>query len=89
MERRNKSIEALNRLIYIDSLDPDDRAIALIVWSKDYLEKSSITELDLKLEEFKQLSELFFKNINFMKKHKEDTRKEILKTQKLQKFLKH
>ena len=79
----------LNRLIYIDSLDTEERASALIIWSKEYLEDFSIDDFDLKINELEQLSELFFKNINFLKNHKEFTRKEILKIQKLKKFLKH
>ena len=89
MERRNRSIKALRELIYIDSLDSEDRASGLVRWKDKYLENSSLEDFDLELEELKQLSELFFKNINFLKEHKENTRIEILKVQKMRKFLKH
>ena len=89
MERRNKSVKALKELIYIDSLDPDDRASGLVRWNVEYLQDSSINDFDLEIKELKQLSELFFKNINFLKEHKENTRIEILRVQKMKKFLIH
>jgi len=89
MERRNRSIEALKRLIYIDSLDAVERAAALVKWHDDYLLKSDIKDFNLELNEFKQLEELFFKNINFLKKHKEDSRLELIRLSKVKKFLQH
>lgn len=87
MERRNRSLKALNELIYADSLDPEQKAPALISWNKEYLHETSIEEFDLELDDLKRLEELFFKSINFLKKHKEDTRKELLKMNKMKKFL--
>jgi len=89
MERRNRSIKALERLIYIDSLDANSKADALVKWHDDYLVEGRIEDFDLELSELKQLEELLFKNINFLKKHKEDTRLEIIKMKKMKKFLKH
>ena len=89
MERRNRSIKALERLIYIDSLDINSKADALVKWHDDYLVEGRIEDFDLELSELKQLEELLFKNINFLKKHKEDTRLEIIKMKKMKKFLKH
>ncbi len=77
------------RLIHINSLDPADRARALIVWVEDYLPNEGIFNFELELNDLEQLAELFYSNISFLKEHKENTRQEILKTQDLQKFLKH
>ena len=89
MERRNRSIEALKKLIYIDSLDAVPKADALTKWQNEYLIKSKLEDFDLELSELNQLKELFFKNIVFLKKHKEDTRLELIKINKMKKFLKH
>ncbi len=89
MERRNRSLEALKKLIYINSLDPSDRAKALIIWVESYLPNDGIFDFDLELDDLKQLAELFYANISFLKKHKEDTRNELLRTQKMRKFIDH
>ena len=49
----------------------------------------SISDFDLELEDLKKLQELFFKNINFLKAHKEETRLELVKMQKMKRFLKN
>ncbi|NQY93354.1 MAG: hypothetical protein HRT43_04240 [Campylobacteraceae bacterium] len=87
MERRNRSLKALQELIYINSLDPTDRAKALIIWVESYLPNDGISDFDLELEDLKQLGELFYTNIAFLKKHKENTRDELLKIQKMKKFV--
>lgn len=89
MERRNRSLEALSQLVYADSLDGDLKAEALIRWYNDHLEHNTIEDFDLELKDLKHLEELFFKSIDFLKKHKEETRQELIKIQKLKKFLKH
>ena len=89
MERRNRTIEALERLIYIDSLDGNDKADNLVKWYDTYLKDCEIEDFDLELVELKQLKELFFKNIKFLRKHKEDTRLELVKIKKMKRFLKH
>ena len=89
MERRDRSIKALSELIYIDSLESFDKADALVAWFKKYLEKDSIEDFDFNVEELKSIEELFFKNINFLKKQQEITKEELLKTQKLKRFLKN
>jgi hypothetical protein len=81
MERRNRSLKALKELIYIDSLDSFTKA--------DALENDLVENFHLELDEFKTLEELFFKNINFLKKHREETRQEIIKMQKVKRFLNH
>ncbi|WP_368029422.1 hypothetical protein [Arcobacter sp. s6] len=89
MERRDRSLKALKELIYIDSLDSFAKADALVKWYENYLSTDSIEDFDLELNQFKQLRELFFKNINFLKNHKEETRLELVQIQKMKRFLKH
>lgn len=89
MERRDRSLKALSELIYIDSLESFEKADALVKWHKNYLTDDSIENFDLELVDLKKLEELFFKNINFLKKHKEETRQELIKIQKMKKFLKN
>ena len=89
MERRDRSLKALKELIYIDSLDSFDKAIAISKWFEDYLKDDSIENFDLELSDLKILEELFFKNINFMKNYKEETRQELIKMQKMKRFLKN
>jgi hypothetical protein len=89
MERRNRSLKALNELIYIDSLDSFEKADSLVRWNQEYLSNDNINDFDLEISDLKRLEELFFKSINFLKNHKEETRKELIAMQKLKKFLKH
>ncbi len=87
MERRNRSIKALSELIYIDSLDSFEKADALVKWGENYLVGNIQESFDLELDDLHKLDELFFKNINFLKKQKEIARREIIKVNKLKKFL--
>ena len=89
MERRNRSLKALEEVIYVDSLDSYDKADALVTWYSEYLEDGKIENFKLELFELKQLEELFFKNINFLKIQKEEARQELLNIQKMKRFLKH
>ena len=89
MERRNWSLKALNELVYIDSLDSFTKADALVKWYDNYLANDLISDFDLELGDLKKLQELFFKNINFLKAHKEETRLELVKMQKMKRFLKN
>ena len=89
MERRNRSLKALKELIYIDSLESFTKADALVVWYDDYLKDDAIENFQLELSELKELEELFFKNINFLKNQKEETKDELAKIQKMKRFLKH
>ena len=89
MERRDRSLKALKELIYIDSLDSFAKADALVRWFDDYLKDDSIENFDLELNDLKRLEELFFKSINFLKNHKEDTRQELIKMQKMKRFLRN
>jgi hypothetical protein len=89
MERRNGSLKALKELIYIDSLDSYEKAERLVIWNQKYLKEDCIENFDLELKDLKHLEELFFKSINFLKNHKEETRLELIKMNKMKKFLKH
>ena len=89
MERRNRSLKALKELIYIDSLESFTKADALVVWYDDYLKDDTIENFQLELSELKELEELFFKNINFLKNQKEEAKDELAKIQKMKRFLKH
>ena len=89
MERRNRSLKALNELIYIDSLDSFEKGNALVNWYNDYLSENSIEEFDLELRDLKTLEELFFRNINFLKEIKEETRQELIRIRKVKSFLKN
>lgn len=89
MERRDRSLKALKELVYIDSLDSFEKADAIVKWFDDYLKDDSIDNFDLELDDLKKLEELFFKSINFLKNHKEETRQELIKMQKMKRFLKN
>ena len=87
MERRDRSLKALREFVYIDSLDSFTKADALVKWYDEYLKDDSIENFDLELSDLKILEELFFKNINFLKTHREETRQELIKMQKMKRFL--
>ena len=89
MERRDWSIKALSELNYIDSLDSFEKADALVVWCKNYLVDSKIEDFNLELEDLKRLEELFYKNLNFLKSHKEYTNSEMQNLKKMKRFLKN
>ena len=89
MERGDRSLKALKELIYIDSLDSFTKADALVNWHNTYLKDDIIEDFDLDLKDLKILEELFFKNINFLKKYREETRQELIKMQKVKRFLKN
>ena len=89
MERRNWSLKALSELTYIDSLDSYEKADGLVRWFKNYLTENKIEDFDLEMEDLKKMQELFFKNLNFLKKHKEETRQELVNIKKMQRFLKN
>lgn len=87
MERRDRSLKALERLLYITSQDDELRAKLLSDWVKEYLNSDSIEEFDLELHELQKLSELFFTNLNFLKKHKKDIKTLLDSQKKIKQFL--
>ncbi len=86
MERRNWSLEALNRLLYIDSMDDEARASLLVSWGEEYLDDDFLDKIDLSQNDLNTFNELFYKNINFLKQQKEYLHKEIKITRDLRKF---
>ena len=88
MERRSRSLEALDSLKYIDTLDSDLKVKLLLDWSSKYLNNTPIEEYDLELDDLKKLSELFFKNISFLKNYSTSMKLEINSKHKIKKFLK-
>ena len=87
MERRNWSLEVLNKLIYIDSLDDEDRALALEKWADSYILDTFLDDIDLEPNDFKILCELFYKNIEFLKKYQKNIKIELNRTKDIKKFL--
>jgi len=88
MERRNWSIEALSNLKYVDSLDDDyEKAYSLQLWTSKYMEDDFLSNIDLKEDDLKFLSELFYKNIKFLKEHKVTIHKELNQNKNIKKFL--
>ncbi len=88
MERRNRSIEALNRLLYIDSLDEELKAPALVHWANKYLlDESSVLDFDLELQDLNMLLELFYKNIRFLKEFNGEIQKDLIGMRKMRTFL--
>ncbi len=89
MERRDWSLKALSELTRIDSLDSFEKADALVKWFNDYLDENQITDFDLEHSDLLRLSELFYKNINFLKEQKGIAFEEIKRINKTKEFLKH
>ena len=87
MERRNWSIKALKSLQYIDSLDAELRASSLQKWVEDYLVDNHIEDFNLELRDLENLSELFYKNISFLKQHREEMKTQIDEHKKIREFL--
>jgi len=88
MERRNRSLEALGQLKYLDSLESEQRADSLQKWVVKYLNESKIEDFDLVVEDLQSLSELFYRNISFLKQHRQNMKCEIDNHKKIREFLK-
>jgi hypothetical protein len=87
MERRNRSLRALDRLKYVDSLESTAKADGLLEWVNEYVTHTSIEEFDLEFKELKLLSELFYKNINFLKQHRIEMKSTLDSHHKIKEFL--
>ena len=88
MERRNWSLEALSELRYIDSLDSEIRAESLQKWVEQNLANNTIEDFDLDIKDLNILSELFYKNISFLKNHRKEMKEQIDNHKKIREFLK-
>lgn len=89
MERRNRSLEAYNQLKYIDTLDDEERASGLQRWVEKYLSSENKLDFDLEFKDLKNLLELFYKNLEFIKQFNNNLQKQMIETQKLKAFLKN
>ncbi|MCJ8328050.1 MAG: hypothetical protein MJK08_13225 [Campylobacterales bacterium] len=87
MERRNRSIKALDELKFISYLEEDEKAQRLILWANKYLEKGNINDFDLELKDLESLSELFYSNLEFLNIKKDKTKDELDQSKKLKKFM--
>ncbi len=88
MERRNRSLKALANLKYINELDADLRAESLKSWVEENLSQNKIEDFDLDINDLNILSELFYKNISFLKAHRKDMKSQIQNHKKIREFLK-
>ena len=88
MERRNWSLESLNSLRYIDSLENENKAIHLEKWVEKYLNDNTFLDnIDLEVDSLNIFVELFYKNINFLKTYNKSLKKDIQKHNNIKKFL--
>ncbi|MEA3512147.1 MAG: hypothetical protein U9R37_00955 [Campylobacterota bacterium] len=88
MERRDWSLKALKDLKYIDSLEANQKAILLERWVNSNLSnENKIEDFDLELNDLKNLAELFYKNISFLKDHRIQMKDEIEEFKKIREFL--
>jgi len=89
MERRNRAIKALKRLQYIDSLEDEQRASLLKEWVEEYIinQDSKISFDDISYSQALVLSELYHKNIAFLKEHRVYIRETMNSLLKERKFL--
>jgi hypothetical protein len=87
MERRDNSVALLNELVYIDTLDYIDKPSAIEQWCEKYMGNDFIKTIDLELSDLKILSELFYKNINFLKDYRIDLKENIKQGNSIKKFI--
>ncbi|MDY0327087.1 MAG: hypothetical protein RBR07_02460 [Arcobacteraceae bacterium] len=87
MERRDRALKALNELTFIDSQDAPQRAEGLTTWVSKYLDNDGIYDFDLNLEDLKRLSELIYKNLEFLKAYKNQINESIIETTKIKRFI--
>ncbi|NQY20327.1 MAG: hypothetical protein HRT40_03290 [Campylobacteraceae bacterium] len=87
MERRNRSLKALNELKFITYLEDDEKAQRLVLWANEYLEEGDIQDFDLELKDLEFLSELIYSNLEFLNIKKDQTKDEIDQSKKLKKFM--
>ncbi len=86
MERRNRSLEVLEELAYADSLIETERAPALQRWAEKYLTSDFLENIDLTTSDLKKLSELFYKNVLFLKQQKDEIKEQLNREKDIKKF---
>ena len=89
MERRDRSLIALKELSYVDSLDDNERAEGIKSWALKYLNTTDVNDFDLEKNDLIKLSELFYKNMEFLKNHREKILEELKTMSNMRKFLKN
>ncbi|WP_419771296.1 MAG: hypothetical protein ACNI3C_05775 [Candidatus Marinarcus sp.] len=87
MERRDWSLEAMKELIFIDSLDEQQKAAGLLRWAEKYIAEDGIFNFDLELKDLQRLSELFYKNIKFLQAYNQEIQTNMVQNKNLKAFL--
>jgi hypothetical protein len=87
MERRNRSLEALSQLQFIDTLDYEQRASELQRWVQKYLVADDKIDFDLEFKDLQILLELYYKNLDFMKTFNANLQQQMSENQKMRAFL--
>lgn len=86
MERRNRALEAYDKLVFASSLDDEQRANILELWAKEFLENEENLKFSSK-KELELFMEQFYLNLQFMKKYRKDISKFISTQNNVKKFL--
>lgn len=90
MERRDRSLKALKELQFLDSLDDQERADGLVRWGTKYISnEEGNLDFDLEIKDLERLSELYYKNLQFLKNYKNQMQDQMRKNRKMQTFLKN
>ncbi|RXJ56379.1 hypothetical protein [Candidatus Marinarcus aquaticus] len=90
MERRDWSLKALKELQFLDSLDDQERADGLVRWGTKYISNEDESlDFDLEIQDLERLSELYYKNLQFLKNYKNKMQDQMRKNRKMQTFLKN
>ena len=85
MERRDRSLKALEEIIYITSLSDDfERGERLLEWGREYLVDNQ--EFDLEVNDLKKMADLVYMNMNFLKKHISQAKINLKNMEKIRKF---
>ena len=95
MERRNWTLKSLEELIYIDSLDDEQKAESLVLWVEKYTQDETALKIEtsnfipiLNSSQLSTFLELFYKNIIFLKNRKIYIKSQIDSSSKIKSFLK-
>ena len=96
MERRNWTLKSLNELIYIDSFDSEEKADSLVKWIGKFTLDTSDHFIDVEISDFtpvlnntqlKTFMELFYKNIQFLKSHKQEIKSQLDSLKKIRTYV--
>ena len=87
MERRNRALESFKEFLYIDSLDGKDKADRLNNWISSYIIDNEPFYLYLTKEQQQLLSELYHKNILFLKNYNMQVKNDMDNIANMRKFI--